>query len=150
MFRTAGPTVTLTTPHLLGRALFLFVTSMSEQIQSPLEWLGGPEGKVLAEKNLQVLRQLLLGEWMDQSGSIYSLSLSTQSDQRVDVKTQRPTGLLLIKRALLVLQADADGVCCRWGNGRFVLAPGADGLERPTGERRLHLGEAPVRVAILC
>ena len=100
---------------------------MSEQIQSPLEWLGGPEEKVLAEKNLQVLRQLLLREWMDQSGSIYSLSLSTQSDQRVDVKTHRPTGLLLIKRALLVLQADADGVCCRWGNGRFVLVPYTDG-----------------------
>ena len=100
---------------------------MAEQIQSPLEWLGGPEGKVLAEKNLQVLRQLLLGEWMDQSGSIYSLSLSTHSDKRVDVKTQRPTGLLLIKRALLFLCADADGVCCRWGDGRFVLVPYADG-----------------------
>ena len=82
---------------------------------------------MLAEKNLQMLRQLLLGGWMDQSGSIYSLTLSAHCDKRVDVKTQRPTGLPLIKRALLVLHADADGVCCRGGDGRFVLAPCADG-----------------------
>ncbi len=100
---------------------------MTEQTRCPLEWLGGPEEKVLAEKNLQVLRQLLLGEWMDQGGSVYGLIQNEHSDKRVDVKTQRPTGLPLIKRALLVLCADADGVCCRWGDGRFVLVPCADG-----------------------
>ncbi len=95
--------------------------------QTPLEWLGGPEETVLAEKHLRMLRQHLLGQWVDQCGSIYGLTLNRNNDEYLDVRTQRPTGLLIIKRALLRLRANSTAAVCHWGGDRFALVTCGDG-----------------------
>ena len=103
------------------------VSLVDQMAQTPMEWLGGPEEVVLAEKHLQMLRRRLLGQWIDQCGSIYGLTLNRNNDEFVDVKTQRPTGLLIVKRALLRLRADSSTAVCHWGGDRFVLVPCCDG-----------------------
>jgi len=94
---------------------------------TPLQWLGGSEEAVLAEKHLRLLRRLLQGDWIDQADSLYTLTLNATNDKYLDVKTQRPSGFTIVKRALLKLGADGDGARCCWGAGRFALIRCSDG-----------------------
>ena len=82
-------------------------------MQTPLQWLGGTEEAVSAEK----VADVLLGTWCDERGPTYTLTQGAVAGE-IDVLTVRPCGNRRFSAGLIRAQAasgDCGAVEATWG-----------------------------------
>ena len=82
-----------------------------------LQWLGGSEKEVELAASLNVL----VGQWKDLQGSVYTLTQGGSEAGKIDVLTVRPSGAQRFTEALITVR----GCNLQWGRSASAKFTGA-------------------------